>query len=372
MNLIKFSYHLFCKNLTMNIIIILQLIACLFLVNDVIITANNYYTTVNEYRNSGLSNITGIIVDCDGELIPENILSELPNNSIKYCELSYSGNISGYHFVSYGKNFVSDYTPKISQGKWLDELDEYGKNNLNTIPVVLPYTIKNVNIGDKISINNKITVEIIGIMENPYYCNFLGGSGLNTNYVMKNAYEVIYPTLITLSDYLEDFLYEDLSPLISEAVILKDQKYELQAYSSLNSHYLCSTFTDVLHRGENEAFGQVRALSPFIIFLLLVAITGMIGCISINTLKNLNFYSILYINGASARKCVIISLLYTSIYVFISFVLYLGVFLLFQKSMCLYNLIAIVIIITLLLSLSLIPYRILKKHPAVEIFNNTK
>lgn len=39
-----------------------------------------------------------------------------------------------------------------------------------------------------------------------------------------------------------------------------------------------------------------------------------------------------------------------------------------QKSMCWLNYIAIIAIIMILLSLSLIPYRILKKNPPIEVF----
>ena len=50
---------------------------------------------------------------------------------------------------------------------------------------------------------------------------------------------------------------------------------------------------------------------------------------------------------------------------FVFFVIFIFVM---QKSMCWLNYIAIIAIIMILLSLSLIPYRILKKNPPIEVF----
>ncbi len=38
MKLIKFSYHLFCKNILMSIIIIIQLVASTLLLSDILVT----------------------------------------------------------------------------------------------------------------------------------------------------------------------------------------------------------------------------------------------------------------------------------------------------------------------------------------------
>ena len=87
MKLIKFSYHLFCKNILMSIIIIIQLVASTLLLSDILVTANSYFVTVDEYISSGLSNINGIIVDNGGNPVPDRLLNKLPENSIDYCEL---------------------------------------------------------------------------------------------------------------------------------------------------------------------------------------------------------------------------------------------------------------------------------------------
>ena len=74
MKLIKFSYHLFCKNILMSIIIIIQLVASTLLLSDILVTANSYFVTVDEYISSGLSNINGIIVDNGGNPVPDRLL----------------------------------------------------------------------------------------------------------------------------------------------------------------------------------------------------------------------------------------------------------------------------------------------------------
>lgn len=65
----------------------------------------------------------------------------------------------------------------------------------------------------------------------------------------------------------------------------------------------------------------------------------------------------------------LISLLYTVIYIVLTLVVFFVIFIfVMQKSMCWLNYIAIISIIMILLSLSLIPYRILKKNPPIEVF----
>lgn len=365
---LKLSYHLFCKSILVNVIIIIQITASLIMVNDVISTSNDCYKTVNEFIDSGLSDISGVLVGCDGNLVPEDILSELPVEAVAYCEMGYSVYYSNYNFITYSKELINDYKPKIQNGKWLNDC-EY---NSSAIPGVLPYPIDDVNVGDTICIDEGISVIVVGILEKPYYCKFLGGSGLNTNYMMSNAYATGNTSIIICSDYLDRFPEGYAYPSMSEAIVLTDSIYLDEAYEILSSHYLCNTFDDVLHRGKAEAFARVKALSPFIIFLLIISMTGMVGCISVSTLKNLNFYSILYLCGASKKRCCAISAFYTSFYIIISIVLYFVYLFSVNGTMCIYNWIFTFFIVLILLLLTLVPYHILKKHSPIEMFNTTK
>ena len=59
-----------------------------------------------------------------------------------------------------------------------------------------------------------------------------------------------------------------------------------------------------------------------------------------------------------------------SIYIVLTFVVFFVIFIfVMQKSMCWLNYIAIISIIMILLSLSLMPYRILKKNPPIEVLD---
>ena len=155
---------------------------------------------------------------------------------------------------------------------------------------------------------------------------------------------------------------------ITEAIVFKDSVNIDKAYDLLSRWYYCRTFNDVLKNGKKDAFSRVRALSPFIVMLTFVSVIGMIGCLSVSTYKNLNFYSILYFNGASINKCFLISALHTVIFIVITLIFYFVIFyFVMKKTMCLYNWFTIIAIIVMLLSLSLIPCRILKNNPPVEI-----
>lgn len=58
----------------------------------------------------------------------------------------------------------------------------------------------------------------------------------------------------------------------------------------------------MLENGKEDAYARVRALGPILLTLSLVSLFGMIGCIAISTYKNLYFYSILYLCGASTKN----------------------------------------------------------------------
>lgn len=365
MKLIKFSYHLFCKNLLMSMIIIIQLVASILLLSDILVTANSYFVTINEYISSGLSDINGIIIDNGGNSVPDRLLNKFPENSIDYCELGGVAYFGEYTLYGYSKEFVNDYIPELSEGTWLNECTD----DLD-IPVVIPYSLnKYFNIGDIIDIDseNGLTGKIVGILKTSYYCTFNnGGTELNTKDMLGKADESFEFPLLTLYNYLPN---ETVSNGMIEAIVLKNSSDLNEAYEFFSEYYYARTFSDVLENGIEDAYARVRALGPIFLTLSLVSLFGMIGCIAISTYKNLYFYSILYLCGASTKKCFLVSLLYTVIYIVLTLVIFFVIFIfVMQKSMCWLNYITIIAIMMILLSLSLIPYRILKKNPPIEVF----
>ncbi len=367
MRFIKFAYYLFTKNMFMSIIIVFQLTFSLIVISDVISTANGYFVTINEYENSNLSDINGLIVNIDEIEIPDKIIKSLPQNALKYREHGYMAIYDEYEFMTYSKDFILDYKPEIKSGIWLDE--SYVESD--AIPVVLPYETEGLEVGKTVDLNldGIKKIKIVGILKNPYYCGFsTGGTKLNTKLMLENISDKI--VFLTISDYVPE---EKLQLGEIEALVFKDSKYVKDSFKIINKQYYCMTFTDVLENGRIDALSRVKALSPFIILLLMVSLVGMIGCISITTLKNLNFYSILYINGASNFECTLISLFYTSIFIIITLFFNCIVYIFWiHKTMCIYNYLAIFIFVIALLLLSYIPYRILKNNPPVDIFRRTK
>ncbi len=370
MRLIKFSYHLFCKNLLMSIIIIIQLVTSVLLLNDILATANRYFVTVDEYTDSGLSDINGIIVDSFGKKVPEWLLNELPDDSIAYCESGSIVYFEEYMLCGYSKEFVAEYVPDLSDGIWLSECD----GNWHDVPVVIPQILSQYyDVGDTILINleNGIKGRVIGALKSSYYCSFnSGGTQLSTKNMMSNAEEKIQMPLLTLYDYLPK---ENVSYGTGQAIVLNDSDYIDDACQVFGDYYYVRTFSKVLENGINEAYARVRVLAPILLALSLVSLLGMVGCIAISTYKNLDFYSILYLCGASTIKCFMISLLYIAIYIFLTLTIFFVVFIcVLHQRMCMLNWIAVITIVIILLSLSLITYRILKKNPPIEVFRDNK
>lgn len=371
MRLMKFSYHLFCRNILISILIVVQLVVSLLLLNDVIETANGYFVTVDEYASCNLPNINGLIVDSE-EKIPNRILNKISKDSIKYKENGYSVFYSDFKLYGYSKEFVKDYVPEIKEGKWLDQCS----TNSKVVPVVIPYSDFNeYSVGDEIEIDsdNNIVAKVVGILKSSYYCSFNGGGIFyNTKTMLKsvNDSDNTSTPLLTLSNYLpKDGMYSR----VSQAIIFKNGSDIKEAGKVLSEYYEVRSFKDVMDNGVSEAFGRVRVLGPLIITLLLVSIFGMIGCIAISTYKNIKFFSVLYICGASSKKCFLISILYTAIYIVITLIAFFIIFVfVMDKSLCWLNYIALLIMILMLLSLSLIPYKILKNNPPIKVLKENK
>lgn len=371
MRLMKFSYHLFCRNILISILIVVQLVVSLLLLNDVIETANGYFVTVDEYASCNLPNINGLIVDAEDK-IPNRILNKISKESIKYRENGYSVYSGEFKLCGYSKDFVKDYVPEIKEGKWLNQCS----TNSKVVPVVVPYSDFNeYSVGDEIDIDsdNNISAKVVGILKSPYYCSFSGaGIYYDTKTILKtvNDEDDASTPLLTLSDYLPK---DSLGFRSSQAIIFKNGSDIKEADKVLSKYYEVRTFKDVMDNGISEAFSRVRTLGPLIITLLLVSIFGMIGCIAISTYKNIKFFSILYICGASTKKSFLISILYTAIYIVITLIAFFIIFIfIMDKSLCWLNYIALLIMTLMLLSLSLIPYKILKNNPPIKVLKENK
>ena len=223
----------------MSIIIIIQLVASTLLLSDILVTANSYFVTVDEYISSGLSNINGIIVDNGGNPVPDRLLNKLPENSIDYCELGGVAYCGEYSLYGYSDEFVNDYTPELLEGTWLNECTD----DLKNIPVVIPYSLnKHFNIGDIIDIDseNGFTGKIVGILKTSYYCTFNnGGTELNTKDMLGKADESFEIPLLTLYNYLPK---EIISTGMTEAIVLKNSNDLNEAYKLFSNYYYVRTF----------------------------------------------------------------------------------------------------------------------------------
>ena len=133
MELLKFSYHILCKRLFNTVAIIIQIVALLFILCNVVESTNEIYKTINVYNNSGLAKLNGVIMDFSGEL-PKTFLDKI--EGLEYCEQgeTYTDLSGEYNFLGLNTETVNDYKPSIKKGSWLNDFEHIS----NTVPVVLP------------------------------------------------------------------------------------------------------------------------------------------------------------------------------------------------------------------------------------------
>ena len=370
MEILKLSYHILCKRLFNTVVIIIQIVALLFVLCNVVESTNDIYKTVNIYKSSGLANLRGVIMDFDGEL-PQNFLDEI--KGLKYCEQgeTYNSSSGDFVFLGYKKETVSDYIPKLKEGKWLNDFEQIP----NTVPVVLPYSVEDWNVGDIINIDSSGTkVHIIGILKEPnFLCFNHGGTGMTTESLLAGSGEDSL-TFITLNDKLSVLNEGEYTKsfYISKLIVVDNRQNQESALKFALTQDVARTFEQLNEISLNEAFARFRTLGPFILLLFLVSGIGLSGCVALSTLENIKFYSILSLQGASRRTITLISTGYVSLYLIISLILFLAISFATRQELCLYSYLSVFSVLILLSLISLVPYNIIKRKSSIECFRENE
>lgn len=371
MELLKFSYHILCKRLFNTVAIIIQIVALLFILCNVVESTNEIYKTINVYNNSGLAKLNGVIMDFSGEL-PKTFLDKI--EGLEYCEQgeTYTDLSGEYNFLGLNTETVNDYKPSIKKGSWLNDFEHIS----NTVPVVLPYSVEGLNVGDIINLEDttETKIHIIGILKDPnFLCFRYGGTAMTTKQLMAGGGNASL-TFLTLNkklsvlseeEYIREFHFAKL-------IVVNNKTNQEKALKTASEQAFARTFKQLNKISLDEAFARFRILGPFILLLFLVSTVGLSGCVALSTLENLKLYSILNLQGASRRNIMFISSGYVGLYLLISLILFGCVYFVAQEPFSIYSGFAIFLTLFLLSLLSFVPYNIIKRKSSIECFRENE
>lgn len=170
----------FKKNLFMRIIIILQITIvffCVVSISSIIAYFYNYYDNYKEYIDSD-----GILFNMQFIKDDESILYE---SSDKVEDVLIKADVVGCYYpwsifkdvneneielesIAYDKELLEAYTPKLSEGRWLGDVD-----NEDVIEAVVSYNAYDLKVGDTLKVYDTymlqpeaaMTVKIVGVLE---------------------------------------------------------------------------------------------------------------------------------------------------------------------------------------------------------------
>lgn len=173
----KLAWREFKKNLFMRIIIILQItivLFCVVCVSSIAIYFYNYYNNFKSYFNSNgfLYHMENIVLDNytlaeDSEFIEQ----QLKKADIISCYMPWvsykdqKNNDIEFYSLAYDKEFIDGFTPKLSDGRWLN----YSRDD-GIIEAVISKGTYGLQVGDTLTMydvymhqpEQSLTVEIVG------------------------------------------------------------------------------------------------------------------------------------------------------------------------------------------------------------------
>lgn len=281
---------------------------------------------------------------------------------------------------SYSKNMAKLYTPQMQKGEWIDKADE----NSDVLEVVVSDS-ENYDVGDIISfynLNNEekaYSAKVIGILADN--AKILGLEGSNENVKdFRDMYKHMERECFFFSNEqiakmkIGSTLYGQMF------VVYKDNLSDTELLELNRNIYKYGSnlgLADELNVNSiNYIKEDIILIMPIAICVLFLVVISQIAAVSIQTKRELKFYAVLSICGATRKHCVIINLLYGL------FVSLLGIMMAIIFLLVSYNILSAsfiidfdivqalvclaIVIINMIMSI-IIPYKILSKKAVIEV-----
>ena len=399
------GYSVFCKNIVLNLILIVQLVASVVLINIAIGNVNAQRAGLRLFEN--VKNEDAVYFNLDFQSNKEAILNdkmiEVNDKAFKkLCGVESASYINDYLFSlndarynAYGyDSYISNKMKlPVSRGIWLTEAE----TEKDVIPVVVSSETKELSLGKTVIMQGKdsmgnlteLKLKVVGVLKSPAFVpTFTGSRGYATPctflFSMYNEKFNETPAIIFEKGKLDGIAKIETNP--ESACIIKFSQNISQSALQKNIEILrntgdVATFDKMYVSGQKEVKDKINDSLPLIICILALSLVGLVSLNVLNTATQVRNYAIFYICGGRWKNCFFISLCYTLVVTAISLVISLLIYYvanfmgkIYELGLCFLpnNYLATAAVYLLVIILSLItPYIMLKRTYPIQIIKET-
>jgi hypothetical protein len=397
------GFNLFCRNIILNLILILQLTVSLVLINMTLGQVNAQRLTLGYFENiarekgayfmPSIEDLLAMRVDTIDTAERYSVLDELTNVktiSAVYQYAFYTDGNKNNLFEGYGYDGYISETVKfpLSKGVWYTDLAvEEG-----IVPVVVSSEKDGLALGQTIPVKihhpspGKATVQlkVVGIMRPPPYLlhytvsgNIISGNDIFERY--NESYQgapLIMFSRDALAEYQDYYYARNNNTLVFFDENISEADYR-RNIETLSNRGFVQTIDKMYILARQEINDNMNAMLPFIICTLSISTVGLVSLTILNTILQRKVFAIYYLCGSKWKNCFYILLAYLLVVTLLSLVLLLVLFYLAVLNGTVYtmglyislnNVLTTLGVYLAVMFLSLIvPYVILKNTFPIEI-----
>lgn len=320
----KYAYDILVKRLGSNLLIIIQITIAVLLVNVLIMQLNSVYSSFTIIKRIKDEPIiwAGVKINNYGDAfsIKTDELKGLKGRITTSTGSACLENRFYTTFVTYPLELFELVSLPLSQGKWNE------KNKGDRIPIYLIQNQLNYKIGDILDItlrdNYVLKAYVAGLLAKPQFF-YLGISGNEmaaldfTNY----SSDISDPYFIVDERYIPN----DQLSVGSACFFVFDKKISPQELAEnkakLSKQAYVSTINEIYNNSNTQVIETDRLFRPIILCVCTIAFFALVSINVLNTIYNIQFYSVLYLCGINRRYMAKVGILYSLLIALISFCL---------------------------------------------------
>lgn len=382
------GFNIFCRNLTLNLVLVIQLTVAILLINTVLGQYNSHHATLRLFKNIAEEKGVYYMPSRGWEDFDYGSLKNVKSVSEMSQAWLYKENRPGItiNAIAFDYYVSSKIKFNLEKGKWFTEAEveegvipvvvsseKYGFEIGQTVPLLMGYA------DDVVS----LTFKVVGVMSAPLYTlNYsIGGNMISFHdlFSLHNEERFLTPLLVfdraalpPHSDMYETKGYKLI--FFDNTISKKDFEDNL---SNLSTHAFVQPIDVMYNIGKQEVKTTIRSFLPFIIASLSISVIGLISINILNTFLQLKVFAIYFLCGSRWRNCLFIMLYYMLNIVYLSLLLLGAMYFYFKQSGVLFysgihltqiNIIATLGVYAMVLVISLMtPFLILKNAYPIEI-----
>lgn len=308
---------MFCKRLSLSLVLVFQIAALIVLTQFMIGKMN--YVSFNLKEFSSLSQESGFYfcpVMMEDNFDYSSVLRDI-KSILTIGRTGFKTDSQVYPLKIYEDQLLQYYTPQLGKGNWLGDINSEN----DALPAICSYANSSIKMGDVLTGEIldvqtgtlvSLKINIIGELAAPNISMDFGisGNGIKISDLFMPASSNNQPPDILVSkSQLAEFCNirgEETNILIlfNSSASSEENAAVLRNYGSINR------LEDIVQKEREDIGKQLRVLAPYLVMLLLMILLGLIGLSLLSIMRNMRDLAIYYIVGCSRKRCISICLYY--------------------------------------------------------------